>query len=154
MKRIVILAGGLAALALSATVAPAGSYSNVGSNFGSAASRGSDAGIVKVHGVHRSCEEGRFGWHRSTPWGSEACRPHFSRGWGWGGGWRNHRDRDFDGPRHGWNGGHRDHNDDYNDRPRPRVEQAPPRNPPRDGQAYSQGQRPQGANREWSRDTY
>jgi hypothetical protein len=152
MKRFVLTAGGALALALTATAASAASLSG----FGAAAPRGLEAGIVKVHGVHRSCEEGRFGWHRSTPWGREACRPHFNRGWGWGGwggGWRGPR-HDYDGPRHGWNGGRHDRDDDFNDRPRPRVEQAPPRNPPRNGQAYNQGPRPNGGNREWSRDTY
>lgn len=79
MKRIILAAGAFAAIALSATVASAAPFSGAG-KFGA----GFDAGIIQVHGVHRECVRGRFGWHRSTPWGGRmACRPHFKR---WHGG--------------------------------------------------------------------
>ncbi|MGD9783686.1 MAG: hypothetical protein AB7E80_04600 [Hyphomicrobiaceae bacterium] len=38
---------------------------------------GDASGIVKVHGVHRSCQLGRWGWHRSLPYGGRvACSVH------------------------------------------------------------------------------
>ena len=32
-----------------------------------------EAGIVQVHGLHRSCELGPRGWHRSAPWGRDTA---------------------------------------------------------------------------------
>ena len=92
MTRFGIIAGSVLALSFPVTAASAASLSG----FGAVAS-GTDAGIVKIHGVHRSCDSDRFGWHRSPWWGDrDSCRSH----WGWGR-WRGHHGHDDD-DRHGW----------------------------------------------------
>lgn len=87
MKRIAIAAAGLMALALSATASSAAPLSGLGSQ-----GSGVEAGIVKVHGMHRSCRLGRWGWHRSIWGGREECRPHVE--FRWGGHRRRHHDWD------------------------------------------------------------
>lgn len=76
MKRIAITAAGFVALALSATASSAAPLSGLGTQ-----GAGIEAGIIKVHGIHRSCEAGRWGWHRSTWRGRIACAPFFQRNW-------------------------------------------------------------------------
>ncbi len=93
MKRIAIAAAGLMALALSATVTTAAPLSGLGSQ-----AAGIDAGIVKVHGIHRSCRLGHWGWHRSTWHGRQWCRPYSENRWNWRGHHRRHND---------WNDNHR-----------------------------------------------
>ena len=93
MKRIAIAAAGLMALALSATVSSAAPLSGLGSQ-----AAGVEASIVKVHGVHRSCRLGRWGWHRSTWGGRVWCRPQGE----YYGNWRRHGRRHND-----WNDNHR-----------------------------------------------
>lgn len=93
MKALLLGAGTAVALALTAPVASAAPYGPIGkaaSNF--------EDNIVMVHGRHRECVRGRWGWHRSTHWGRTPCRPH----WGWG----------------RWNRDRRGHDDyqDYDDR--------------------------------------
>lgn len=54
-----------------------------------------DSALIKVHGVHSSCQLGGAGWHRSPRRGVRiVCRPARPRGifWTW---------REFDG-RKGW----------------------------------------------------
>ena len=103
MKRILAGVAAAAAIALSASVASAAPFSGLGK-----ADTGFNAGIIKVHGVHRECVEGRWGWHRSTPWGGRvACSPprwnkwrHGGHGYGHNEG-RGHRDVDVrPAPRH------------------------------------------------------
>lgn len=39
-----------------------------------------DAGIVKVHGDHRACEPGQYGWHRHNRYGERIpCAPRAER---------------------------------------------------------------------------
>ena len=103
MKHILFAAGTLSALALSASASSAAPYAGSGRltpEF--------NAAIVQVHGVHRECIRGRWGWHRSTPWGGRiACRPHFDR-----------RDDGDRGHHEHHEGRGRDH-DDRNDGPPP-----------------------------------
>ena len=102
MKRILTGVAAAAAIALTASVASAAPFSGLGR-----ADTGFNAGIIKVHGVHRECVEGRWGWHRSTPWGGrQACRPMWNK-WRHGGHHegrghdRGHRDADVrPAPRH------------------------------------------------------
>ena len=113
MTRFGIIAGSVLALSFPVTAASAASLSGFG-----AVTSGTDAGIVKIHGVHRSCESDRFGWHRSPWWGDrDSCRSHW--GWGWGR-WRGHRDHDDD-DRHGQRHDGRNGRDD-DDRRGPRNE--------------------------------
>ena len=119
MTRFGLAAGSLLALSISVSAASAASLSG----FGAVAS-GADAGIVKVHGVHRSCDEGRFGWHRSSPWGERIpCRPH--RGWGWGWGRGGHRGHDGDNHRDRRHEGRNDRDHNGNGRPVVRSQQQP-----------------------------
>ena len=107
MKRIAIAAAGLMALALSATASSAAPISGLGSQ-----AAGVEAGVVKVHGIHRSCQLGRWGWHRSTWHGREWCRPYVGNNWNW----RRHHRRHND-----WNDNHRgnrEHNFRHNERRR------------------------------------
>jgi hypothetical protein len=59
----------------------------------------SSTGIVKIHGVHRDCEAGRYGWHRHNRYGERiACgRPgvgiYLGPRWGRRDWDRDHRDR-------------------------------------------------------------
>ena len=86
MKTFAVVAGALSAIAMMASGATAAPGAGLGS-----AVRNENAGIVKVHGLHRACLEGRRGWHRSTVWGGRIeCYPRWRR----------------------WN---RDHHDDRND---------------------------------------
>lgn len=103
MKRILAGVAAAAAIALTATGASAAPFSGLGR-----ADTGFNAGIIQVHGVHRECVEGRFGWHRSTPWGGRvACSPPW-RKW-------HHRDRGHHEGR-----GHNDRRDDVRIAPAPR----------------------------------
>lgn len=112
MKAILAGAALVTAIALGATGASAAPLSG----FGKAAA--ADAGIIKVHGMHRECVEGRMGWHRSTPWGGRvACSPPWRKfdrhGRGHGHGHGNHHGYDKHAqPR-------------YVDKPAPRVEVRP-----------------------------
>ena len=85
MKHILVAAGTFSALALSAGASSAAPFAGSGRltpEF--------NAAIVQVHGVHRECIRGRWGWHRSTPWGGRiACRPQFNR---WEDGDRGHHE--------------------------------------------------------------
>lgn len=91
MRPKAIMAGGLFVLLAgvgSAQAAPAGGMLKP-------LSGATEVGIVKVHGVHRSCELGPRGWHRSLPSGRRVeCRPARPKGWFWI--WRS------EGGRHGW----------------------------------------------------
>lgn len=93
MKRIALAAAGLMALVATSTASTAAPLSGYGSK-----ATGIETGIVKVHGVHRSCQLGRWGWHRSTWSGRLWCRPlregHSN--------WRRHHRRHND-----WNDNHR-----------------------------------------------
>lgn len=82
------------ALAAFALVAPAAANAAPVSGLGTAPAV-KDGALIKVHGVHRSCELGKYGWHRSPPGGGRIeCRPHRPRGEFWI--WRS------EGGRHGW----------------------------------------------------
>ena len=75
MNRFVAAAGALLALGLTASVATAAPLSGVGK-----LTAGANADLVQVHGMHRECVRGRWGWHRSTPWGGRLeCRPQWQR---------------------------------------------------------------------------
>jgi len=75
MNRFVAAAGALLALGLTASVATAAPLSGVGK-----LTAGANADLVQVHGMHRECVRGRWGWHRSTPWGGRLeCRPQWKR---------------------------------------------------------------------------
>lgn len=90
MKLSTIGAVATVMLALSAASASA-----AGPGSGLGGLRGTIDGIIKVHGVHRSCELGAAGWHRSPRPGVRiACRPPRPRGAHWM--WRK------DGPKFGW----------------------------------------------------
>ena len=83
MKTFAVVAGALSAIAMMASGAAAAPGAGLGS-----AVKNESAGIVKVHGIHRACLEGRRGWHRSLPWGGRVeCYPRWRR-------W--HRDHDHD----------------------------------------------------------
>jgi hypothetical protein len=71
MKRILTVAGALVAFAVTMSAASASTLPVYGQQSPSV-----EAGFVPVHSVHRSCELGYRGWHRSTPWGERVwCRP-------------------------------------------------------------------------------
>lgn len=76
MKSVIKTAGALIALAISASAASAASMPVYGLQAAEL-----EAGIVQVHGLHRSCELGPRGWHRSAPWGRVPCRPVFIQKW-------------------------------------------------------------------------
>ena len=83
----VILGLGTALAAGAASAAPAG-------GFGSAVPQ-ADAGLIKVHGIHSTCERGPAGWHRSPRKGVRIeCRPRRPSGLYWS--WRK------TGPNWGW----------------------------------------------------
>lgn len=89
MKFSILGATAAVALAMTATAASAAPGAGLGSKPGVA------SGLIQVHGVHRSCELGRAGWHRTPRPGLRvACRPPRPRGAFWM--WRS------EGPRHGW----------------------------------------------------
>ncbi len=91
MKNFAVAAGALSLMAMMASGASAAPGTGIG-----AAVSNDGAGIVKVHGIHRACVEGRYGWHRSPFWGvRKPCDPR----------WR--RDHDDD---------HREHHDRRRDR--------------------------------------
>ena len=107
MNKFSAAAGALIALGLSATASSAAPYTGAGK-----LTSGFDAGVIQVHGVHRECVRGRFGWHRSTPWGGRlVCRPHFQR---WDGDRHDghHGGRGRDDDRHDGRGRDHDRNDD------------------------------------------
>lgn len=82
------LALGTALGAATASAAPLG-------GLGHAAPQAADANLIKVHGVHRTCERGPAGWHRSPRKGVRiACRPSRPPGLYWS--WRKN------GPTWGW----------------------------------------------------
>jgi hypothetical protein len=86
MKTIFAGAAALVAVTLSASIATAAPYANIGTR-----DAGFKTGIIQVHGVHRECVEGRWGWHRSTPWGGRiACQPAWKK---WHHGGRGHGSR-------------------------------------------------------------
>lgn len=90
MKLTLLAGGAVTAIVLATSAASAAPIANLGK-----AVTGDTAGLIKVHGVHRECLRGRWGWHRSTPWGGRiVCEPHFRRWYGWEG--RRHRHDDYD----------------------------------------------------------
>ncbi|MCB1519792.1 MAG: hypothetical protein KDJ37_04355 [Hyphomicrobiaceae bacterium] len=91
LKTIAAIAGiAFAMSASAATAAPLSGLGNAGTNGATQQNL-----LVKVHGIHRACMPGRFGWHRSSPRKRHiACRPFRPRGAGWT--WRSQ------GPRQGW----------------------------------------------------
>lgn len=83
-----ILALGAALSAGTASAAPAG-------GLGSAVPQAAGGELIKVHGVHRSCERGPGGWHRNPRKGVRiTCRPSRPSGLYWS--WRRN------GPSWGW----------------------------------------------------
>ncbi|MFN3867763.1 MAG: hypothetical protein ACK4MF_01710 [Hyphomicrobiaceae bacterium] len=85
----------LGAIATVTLALSAGSASAAGIGGGFGALQGASNSIIEVHGVHRSCELGPAGWHRSPRPGVRiACRPPRPRGAHWI--WRH------DGPKFGW----------------------------------------------------
>ena len=84
----------IVALSAFAMIAPAAAQAAPGAGLGTVPAA-TDSALVKVHGVHRSCERGGAGWHRSPRPGVRiVCRPARPRGNFWI--WRS------EGPRHGW----------------------------------------------------
>jgi len=71
MKRTLILAAGL--LALAAASVPASAMPALGNLAPSAVADAQP--LVKVHGLHGVCRLGPFGWHRSYRWGRVSCLP-------------------------------------------------------------------------------
>ena len=106
MKRMLATAGALLALAMTASAATAASLPV----YGQLAGAELESGLIEVHGLHRSCEPGRRGWHRSLPWGRLECRPHFRNfgfyGYGYGNG--HHRRHDHHDDRGRGRGGSHD----------------------------------------------
>lgn len=70
-----ILSGAVVAFALSLSPAIAGPIGQLGPAATTAAEESSL--VTKVHGFHRYCAEGRFGYHRHVPGGVVACGPSF-----------------------------------------------------------------------------
>ncbi|MCC7252156.1 hypothetical protein, partial [Hyphomicrobium sp.] len=42
---------------------------------GNASSAGATSEVIRVHGLHSSCQRDRSGWHRSYLWGRQRCTP-------------------------------------------------------------------------------
>ncbi len=66
----------IAALAGLLAVAGAGTGASAAPAFGSAKFAQSGETLVqKTHGIHRTCQAGRWGWHRSYRWSRVSCTP-------------------------------------------------------------------------------
>jgi hypothetical protein len=66
----------IAALAGLLAVAGAGTSANAAPAFGSSKFALSGETLVqKTHGLHRTCQKGRGGWHRSYRWSRVSCTP-------------------------------------------------------------------------------
>lgn len=75
-----------AALALGAALAAGGAMAAPAVAPGQAVPHMGAGDLIKVHGVHRSCERGPAGWHRTPrPGVRYACRPSRPSGlhWSW-----------------------------------------------------------------------
>ncbi len=66
----------IAALAGLLAVAGAGTSASAAPSFGHAKSAiTSETLVQKTHGIHRTCQAGRWGWHRSYRWSRVSCTP-------------------------------------------------------------------------------
>lgn len=91
MRSIMTSAALFAAAILTATAASA----TPGLVSGAMAPQAADSTLIQVHGVHRACERGPAGWHRSLPNGNRVtCRAARPSGVHWS--WRKN------GPDFGW----------------------------------------------------
>lgn len=66
----------VAALAGFLALAGTGATAQAAPAFGSAKGTFSGQTLVeKTHGIHRTCQLGRWGWHRSNRWSRISCTP-------------------------------------------------------------------------------
>ncbi len=80
MRRSLVIAAGL--LALITATAPASAVPALDRAAAGIAAASDVSPVIKVHGWHRSCQLGRYGWHRhSYRYGRVGCGPvHHFRG--------------------------------------------------------------------------
>lgn len=103
MTRALIAAAGAITLGVAASVAHA---APIGAATAATSTALDDGAVTLVHGLHRSCRWDEWGYHRSRPWGRQACvrRPAFPLAlWMWRcadghcGYWHRHEHRWRDG---------------------------------------------------------